>query len=249
MALSDAELERYARHIALREIGGPGQARLRAASALVVGAGGLGAPVLLYLAAAGVGRIVLADDDVVSLSNLQRQVLFTTDDVGRPKARAAAERLSALNPHVAIDAMEAKLDAAATTDLTAAVDVIVDGSDSWQTRLGSNAAALATDTPLVFGALSAWEGQVAVLTPGRGPCLACLFPKPPIDDAGCAAGGVVGPVAGVVASMMAVETIARLAGVDRPSDRLTIYDGLTHETRAFSVRRRPCCAACGGEAG
>ena len=171
MTLGPDELNRYARHIVLREIGGPGQAKLAASAVLVVGAGGLGSPALLYLAAAGIGRLAIVDDDAVSLSNLQRQVLHRTSDIGRPKTESARAALSALNPHVRIETHACRLDAAAAADLVRAADLVLDGCDNFETRYAVNAACVAAEVPLISGALSQWEGQLALFDPARGgPC-------------------------------------------------------------------------------
>ncbi len=252
MSLSEAELERYARHIVLREIGGPGQRRLGAARALVVGAGGLGAPALLYLAAAGFGHIGVVDDDAVSLSNLQRQVLFETGDVGRPKSAAAAEALGRLNPHVRVVTHAARLDADNAAGLIGGHDLVLDGCDNFATRYAVNAAAAAAATPLVSGALSQWEGQVSVFDPARGaPCYACVFPEPPAPGLApsCAVAGVVGALPGVIGAMMAMEAIKIVTGAGAPlRGRMLIYDALGAEARRIAIRPRPGCAVCGGGA-
>ncbi len=252
MSLSEAELERYARHIVLREIGGPGQRRLGAARALVVGAGGLGAPGLLYLAAAGVGEIGVVDDDAVSLSNLQRQVLFSTGDVGRLKSAAAAEALGRLNPHVRVVTHAARLDAENAAEIIAGHDVVLDGCDNFETRYAVNAAAAAAGTPLVSGALSQWEGQISVFDPARGaPCYACVFPEPPAAGLAptCAVAGVVGALPGVIGAMMAMEAIKLVTGAGAPlRGRMLIYDALGAETRRIKIGPRPGCAVCGGDA-
>lgn len=253
MAFTEAELDRYARHIVLREIGGPGQARLKAASVVVVGAGGLGAPALMYLAAAGVGRITLIDDDAVSLSNLQRQVLFDTADVGRPKVAAAAGRLSALNPHVALSPLGARLTADNAAALLNGHDLALDGSDSFATRQAVNAACVAARLPLVSGAIGRWEGQLSLFAPHLGaPCHACVFPVAPASDLvpACAEAGVLGALAGVIGSMMAVEAVKHLAGAGMTTaGRLLLYDALDAETRIMRISRRPDCPVCGTQEG
>lgn len=247
-ALDAASLERYARHIILREIGGPGQERLRRATVAVVGAGGLGAPALLYLAAAGVGRLRIMDDDAVSLSNLQRQVIFATADLGRPKVEAAAERLTALNPDVVVEPATTRLTASTADALLGDVDLILDGSDNFATRRLTNAEAIARRIPLVFGAIGQWEGQVSVFEVAKGgPCYACLFPEDPAKGLApsCAEAGVLGALAGVVGSMMAVEAVKRLAGAGEPlSGALLLYDALAAEWRKVRFKRRGDCAAC-----
>ncbi|WP_240558468.1 HesA/MoeB/ThiF family protein [Paracoccus contaminans] len=252
--LTDPELDRYARHIALRELGGAGQRRLRAARVLVAGAGGLGAPVLQYLAAAGVGRITLADDDSVSLSNLQRQVIFATADIGRPKALAAADALARLNPHVAVTPLLRRV-TGADRELVGAHDLVLDGTDSLASRLAINAACVAASVPLIAGAIAQWEGQVALYDPARGgPCLACLFPRPPAPGLApsCAEAGVVGALPGVVGSLMAIEAIKLVGGVVASGagaglrGRMLILDGLWGDTRMVAVTARPGCPVCGG---
>ncbi|HYE44163.1 MAG TPA: molybdopterin-synthase adenylyltransferase MoeB [Caulobacter sp.] len=243
MAFSAQEVDRYARQLVLREIGGPGQQRLRAARVLIVGAGGLGAPAALYLAAAGVGRITLSDEDTVSLSNLQRQVLYAGADVGRAKTAAAAERLKGLNPHVAVEAAPA-ITVANAAGLVAGHDLVLDGTDSFETRLVVSDACLAAGIPLVSGAIGRWTGQVGVFA-GR-PCYRCLVPEVPPDAETCAAVGVVGALAGVIGSMMALEAVKLIVGAGQPlTGRLLIYDGLAGETRTVKVGPDPACPACG----
>ena len=216
MNLSGEEIERYARHIVLREIGGPGQVRLKGARVLVVGAGGLGSPVLQYLAAAGVGTLGLIDHDTVSLSNLQRQVLFATGDIGRAKVEAAATALRALNPHVAVEAHAERITADNAERLAAAYDVVVDGSDNWTTRYAVSDACFRARRALVTGSVGTFDGAVTVLAPhetgpdGRpNPTYRCLFPSPPPEGSvpTCAEAGVVGALTGLVGSLMALEAI------------------------------------------
>ena len=215
----------------------------------VIGAGGLGSPALLYLAAAGIGRIRLIDDDAVSLSNLQRQVLFRTSDVGAPKTDRAAAALQALNPGVAIEPIETRLEAANAADLLAGVDLILDGSDSFATRRLVNRTAAALRTPLLSGAIGAWEGQIAVFDPASGgPCYHCLFPNdpPPGSTPACSEAGVVGALAGVVGSIMAVEAVKHIARAGETLlGRLMIYDALHAESRVIRIARRPDCEVCG----
>ena len=216
MNLSSEEIERYARHIVLREIGGPGQARLKAARVLVVGAGGLGSPVLLYLAAAGVGTLGIVDHDHVSLSNLQRQVLFGSGDLGAAKVEVATARLAELNPHVAVEAHAERIAADNAVRLAAAYDVVVDGSDNWTTRYAVSDACFHAGRPLVTGSVGIFDGAVTVLRPHErtpdgtpNPTYRCLFPAPPPDGTvpTCAEAGVLGAVTGLVGSLMALETI------------------------------------------
>lgn len=246
--LSDSELDRYARHIVLREIGGPGQQKLRAANVLIVGMGALGSPVGLYLAAAGAGRITLADDDTVSLSNLQRQVIFDQDDLGRPKVRAAARHLSALNPHVRVTALERRI-GAGDADMLRGFDLVLDGTDSFTARAGVNAACVRAGVPLVAGSIAQWEGQLTVWDPaGDAPCMACIFPRAPAAGLApsCAEAGVVGALPGIIGSMMALEAIRMITGAGATSrGKLLVFDGLWGETRSIGIRRDPACPVCG----
>lgn len=250
MTLSPDELERYARHIILREIGGTGQRRLNGARVLVVGAGGLGSPALLYLAAAGVGHLTVVDDDTVSLSNLQRQVLHDTNTVGHPKVDSAVAALGRLNPRIAVAAEHTRLDANGAARLCTDADLVLDGSDNFATRALVNAACVAAGTPLVSGALSQWEGQIGLFDPARGgPCYACLFPEAPAAGLApsCAEGGIVGALPGVIGAMMALEAVKLITGAGGGlRGALLIYDGLYAETRKIAVAARGDCAICGG---
>ncbi len=246
--LSDAELDRYARHLVLREIGGPGQMRLRQARVLIVGAGGLGAPVCLYLAGAGVGHITVADDDQVSLSNLQRQVIFRSDQRGEAKASAAAGAMTALNPHIAVTPLNRRV-TAEDVDLIAGHDLVIDGTDSFASRQQVNAACVAAGVPLLAGSITQWEGQLTLYDPARGgPCLSCLFPQEPAAGLApaCAEAGVVGALPGVLGSLMALEAIKLLTGAGQDlRGRLMLFDGLYGENRTIAVTRRKDCAVCG----
>lgn len=244
MDFNDDEVERYARHLVLREVGGPGQQRLKAASVLVVGAGGLGAPASLYLAAAGVGRIVLADPDVVDRSNLQRQVIFSDADLGRPKVEAAAERLRGLNPHVIVDPVQVHVETANARALVRGVDLVLDGTDDFATRFCVAEACVNEKRTLVTGAIGRWTGQVGVFR--RAPCYRCLTPEIPPDAETCQAVGVIGALAGVIGSMMALEAVKVLAGAGEPlTGRLLIYDGLSAQSRTVKVGADPACPVCG----
>ncbi len=244
MSFSDQEVERYARHLVLREIGGPGQQKLKAARVLMVGMGGLGAPAALYLAAAGVGRIGLLDPDTVSLSNLQRQVLYGVYDIGRAKVAAAGERLAALNPEIALDPLCVRLTDVNARDLVRGYDLVIDGTDDFAVRFAVNAACVAEGKTLVSGAIGRWSGQVGVF-PGR-PCYQCLVPEIPPDAETCSAVGVVGALAGVVGAMMALEAIKIIAGAGEPLlGRLLIYDALDAETRTVRIGADPECPVCG----
>ena len=244
VTFSDEEVERYARHLVLREIGGPGQQALKAAKVLIVGAGGLGAPAALYLAAAGVGTIGMADPDVVSLSNLQRQVLYGGNDLGALKVRIAARRLYEVNPHPRVKLIEASLTADNADDLMSPYDFVLDGTDNFASRFVVNAACVAAGKPLVSGAIGRWTGQVAVFA-GR-PCYRCLAPEIPPEAETCAAVGVVGALAGVIGSMMALEAIKLIVRAGEPlTGRLLIYDGLTGEARTLRVGPDSACPVCG----
>lgn len=247
--MTPAEIERYARHLMLREIGGPGQARLNRARVLVVGAGGLGAPALLYLAAAGVGTIGVVDDDRVSASNLQRQVIFRTDSIGQPKVTAAAQALAALNPFVSVLPIDARL-TEANVAMVADWDLVLDGSDNFDTRHLVNRACVAAGVPLISGAVAQWEGQLSLFDPARGaPCLACVFPVIPAAGLApsCAEAGVMGALPGIIGAMMAAEAIKEITGAGATlRGRLLIHDALWGESRQITVRRDPACPVCGG---
>jgi len=247
MSFSDEEVERYARHLILREIGGPGQQALKAARVALVGAGGLGAPAALYLAAAGVGRITLIDPDTVSLSNLQRQVLYGAADLGRLKVDVAAARLNAVNPHCLVEGRAARLDAGNAAALIAGHDLALDGTDDFATRFAVNAACVSLGVPLVSGALGRWTGQVGVFR--RRPCYRCLVPDIPPDAETCAAVGVVGALAGVIGSMMALEAVKLIAAAGEPlTGRLLICDALAGEARTVRIGADPACPVCGDAA-
>ncbi|WP_395651949.1 HesA/MoeB/ThiF family protein [Brevundimonas sp.] len=242
---TDDDVERYARHLVLAEIGGPGQQKLAAARVLIVGAGGVGGPAALYLAAAGVGTITLVDPDTVALSNLQRQILFTGDDIGRPKVEAGADRLTALNPGVCIEPVAEPLSADNARALIAGHDVVLDGTDDFQTRFTVNAACVAEGVPLVSGALGRWSGQVGVFA-GR-PCYQCLVPEIPPDAETCARVGVVGALAGVVGAMAALETIKLITGAGEPlTGRLMLYEALSATARTVRITADPDCPVCSG---
>jgi molybdopterin/thiamine biosynthesis adenylyltransferase len=244
MSFSDAEVERYARHLVLREIGGTGQQALSGARVLIAGVGGLGSPAALYLAAAGVGTVGLADPDTVSLSNLQRQILFDASEVGVAKVQAGKARLRALNPHVAVEVHPTRLDAANARSLIGAYDLVLDGVDDFATRFVINDACVATGRPLVSGALGRWTGQVGVFA--ARPCYRCLVPEIPPEPETCAAVGVIGALAGVVGSLMALEAVKLITGAgDSLAGRLIIYDALTSEARTVRLPADPECPVCG----
>ncbi len=246
---SEAELERYARHIVLREIGGAGQTRLRGARVLVIGAGGLGSPALLYLGAAGIGTLGVIDDDVVANANLQRQVIHRDKGIGMPKVFSAKQTVGALNPWIEVKPYNRRLTDEIAADLFQDYDIVLDGSDNFETRHLANRACVAAGKPLVSGALSQWEGQISVFDPARGaPCYACVFPTVPAAGLAptCAEAGVLGPLPGVVGAMMAVETVKLIANAGTPLlGQMMIYDALEGETRRIAVSRRPDCRVCG----
>src|SRR5947207_4986468 len=249
MALSDEELERYARHIVLREVGGPGQARLRAAKVLVIGAGGLGSPVILYLAAAGVGTIGIVDFDTVSLSNLERQIAHRTADVGRLKTDSARDAALALNPGVRIEPHAERLIAANALDLIGRYDVVADGSDNFATRFLVNDACFFAKKTLVSAAVTEFDGQLATYKPHAGdyPCYRCLFPEPPPPGTApsCSETGILGAAAGVMGTLQALEVMKEIIGVGESlAGQLLIYDALTTRFRTVRVRRDPACALC-----
>jgi molybdopterin-synthase adenylyltransferase len=247
--LGEAELRRYARQIVLPEVGGEGQLRLRRAAVLVVGAGGLGSPLLLYLAAAGVGRLGVVDDDAVDVSNLHRQVLFETGDAGRGKVEAALARLRRLNPHVRLEGHPVRLEAANALEIVGGYDLVADGSDNFATRSLVQDACLRLGRPLVSAAVQGLDGQLTTLKPHLGPphpCLRCLFPDEPAGDAlpSCAQGGVLGPAAAVVAGLQAAEVVKEVVGLGRSlSGTLLLYDAAQAVLERVAVRRRPACAA------
>ena len=246
----EGELERYARHIVLRELGGPGQKALKEAKVLVVGAGGLGSPVLLYLAAGGVGTIGVIDDDVVDSGNLQRQVIHTDQRIGMAKVFSAQAAMEALNPYIAVRPYNRRLDPDSAAALMADYDLVLDGTDNFDTRYLVNRAAVAAGKPLISGALSQWEGQVSLFDPASGgPCYECIFPTAPAAGLApsCAEAGVLGPLPGVVGTMMAVEAIKRITGAGQGlRAEMLIYDALWGETRKIALKRRVDCPVCGG---
>ena len=246
---SPAELDRYARHITLREIGGTGQRRLRDARVLVVGAGGLGSPLLMYLAAAGVGRIGLIDDDVVENANLARQIIHADARIGMPKVFSAEIAMKALNPFIEVRPYNRRLTEDVAEGLFADHDLILDGSDNFDTRYLVNQTAVAAGIPLIAAAITQWEGQLSLYHPAAGgPCFACIFPDRPAPGMvpPCAEAGVAGPLPGVIGAMMAVEAVKYLTGAGQTlMGRLMIHDALHAETRVITARRRADCAVCG----
>ena len=244
-----AELDRYARHIILREIGGPGQRKLKNARVLVVGAGGLGSPVLLYLAAAGVGRIGVIDDDAVDNSNLQRQVIHTDARIGMPKVQSALLAMQALNPFIEVRPYQRRLTPEIAADLIADHDLVLDGSDNFDTRYLVNRICAERGVPLIAAAITQWEGQLSLYHPAAGaPCYECVFPVRPAPGMvpSCAEAGVAAPLPGVIGSMMAMEAVKHLTGAGETlTSRLMIHDALYAETRVVNLRPRPDCPVCG----
>lgn len=232
-------------------MGGKGQARLLSSSVLIVGAGGLGAPLALYLAAAGIGRIGIADDDRVDLSNLQRQVIYDTADIGAAKVERAVARARAINPGIAVAAHRLRLDASNAADLVAPYDLVADGSDNQTTRHAVARACLEARRPLVTAAVAQWDGQLATFKPyldGDHPCYACAFPKPPPAGApeSCAVAGVLGPVAGWVGTLQAVEVVKELLGIGTLDGAMLLVDALAPSMTRMRLSRRADCALCGG---
>lgn len=239
------QIERYARHLVLKEVGGSGQNALLAANVAIVGAGGLGGPAALYLAAAGVGRMTLIDDDIVGLSNLQRQIQFQTDDIGAAKTEVLRARLSTINPGVDATAVQTRLDPDNAANLLAGHDLILDGTDSFATRFVINAAALAVDTPLISGAVGRFNAQVSLFAQ-PGPCYRCFVPELPPQEDTCAEVGVVGALTGIAGSVMAMEAIKWITGAGETLvGRVWIYDGLRAASRTVGLTRDPACPACG----
>jgi molybdopterin/thiamine biosynthesis adenylyltransferase len=247
-AFSSGEVERYARHILLREIGGPGQRKLKDAKVLMVGAGGLGAPALLYLAAAGVGEIGVIDDDTVDPSNLQRQIIHSDQRIGMDKVHSADIAMKALNPYIVVKPYMRRLDEA-SGGLIAEYDLVLDGSDNFDTRYLVNRLCVAAGKPLVAAAITQWEGQLSVYDPAKGsPCYECVFPVRPAPGTvpTCAEAGVAAPLPGVIGSMMAMEAVKLITGAGEPlRGRLFIHDALYGETRVIGLKPRADCAVCG----
>ncbi len=249
-SLTNDQRARYSRHILLPEVGEEGQARLLESRVLLIGAGGLGSPAALYLAAAGVGTLGIVDFDVVDATNLQRQILHNLDRVGQLKVESARETLAALNPDVKIEPYAARLSADNVLDVMGDYDVVVDGADNFPTRYLVNDASLHLRTPVVHGSIFRFEGQVSVFWPYEGPCYRCLFPEPPPPELApsCAEAGVLGVLPGIVGSLEAMEAIKLLLGIGEPLvGRLLTYDALSEEFRTLKLRRDPDCPACGDE--
>lgn len=247
--MTDDQLLRYSRHILLDEIGVEGQRKLLASHALVVGAGGLGSPVALYLGSAGVGHITLVDDDVVDLTNLQRQIAHSMARMGQPKVESAAQAIAALNPDVRVTCIQARADAARLHSLVADADVVLDCCDNFATRQAVNAACMAHGKPLVSGAAVRFDGQLAVFDPrdSASPCYACVFPpESPPEETRCATLGVFAPVVGIIGSLQAAEALKLICGAGRTATgRLLMLDGRTLQFTEMGLPRDPACPVCG----
>lgn len=244
------QISRYARHLVLKEIGGPGQAKLLAANVAIVGAGGLGGPAGLYLAAAGVGHITIIDDDAVDITNLQRQVQFVQTDIGAPKAEAMGDTLVDLNPDVTVRREQTRLTHENAIDLLRGHDIILDGTDSFETRFVINDASLYLGIPLVSGALGRFDGQISVFSGNRedGPCYRCLVPDIPPNAQTCAQVGVVGALAGVIGAQMALECVKMITSAGAPLlGKLYCFDGLAATARTVKLPKDPACPACGAK--
>lgn len=251
-AFRPAELERYARHILLREIGGPGQRRMKDAKVLVIGAGGLGSPALMYLAAAGIGTIGVIDDDQVEGSNLQRQIIHADARIGMPKVFSAEIAMKAINPFIQVTCYNRRLDEAVARELVAEYDLVLDGTDNFDTRYLVNNVCVAMGKPLISGAITQWEGQLSLWHPAfGGPCYECVFPTRPAPGMvpTCAEAGVAAPLPGVIGSMMAMEAVKHLTGAGETlRGRLMIHDALYAETRVITVKSRADCPVCAAKA-
>lgn len=248
MAYSEEWIERYSRHIILPEVGGKGQEKLNNSKVLVIGAGGLGSPVALYLAAAGVGTIGVVDNDVVDLSNLQRQILHTTKDLGRPKTDSAQEKLVALNPDVKVNTYHELVNSTNIMEMIADYDVIVDGTDNFPTRFLVNDACVLANKPLVHGAILRFDGQVFTIVPGEGPCYRCIFeqPPPPGTVPNCSQAGILGAIAGIVGAIQATEVLKLIIGQGQTlKGRLLVMDALDMTFREVKIRRNAACPICG----
>ncbi len=246
--LSNEEVMRYSRHLIMPEVGMDGQLKLKQAKVLCIGTGGLGAPLGLYLAAAGVGRIGLVDFDSVDLTNLQRQILFGTSDIGRPKIEAATERLRNLNPDIQIDRFTTRLTSENALDLLKDYDVVVDGTDNFPTRYLVNDACVILGKPNVYGSIFRFEGQITIFGAPGGPCYRCLYPEPPPPGLvpSCAEGGVLGVLPGIVGAIQAAETLKLIIGRGQPLiGRLLLFDALAMRFRELKLRKNPECPVCG----
>ena len=248
---SEEEVQRYARHILLREIGGTGQARIKAAKVLIIGAGGLGSPLALYLAAAGVGTIGLVDDDVLELSNLQRQIAHSTARIGHAKVESAAEAMRRINPLVRVDMHNMRMDAGNVAGLIGGYDIICDGTDNFATRFLVADACVAEKKTLISAAVLRFEGQLSTFKPhedAQGPCYRCLYPEPPPEGLvpSCSEAGVLGAVTGVMGTLQATEVLKEICGIGASmSGWLLVWDALSAEFRKIRLRKDPACPVCG----
>lgn len=249
MALTDEQLERYSRHITLKEIGVRGQKKLLAAKVLIIGAGGLGAPAAMYLAAAGVGTIGIADCDNVELSNLQRQIIHTTDDVGKSKVQSAAEAVKSLNPDVEVITYHEYVNSKNTADMIANYDFVIDGADNFPTKFLINDACVLERKPFCHAGILRFEGQLMTYVPDEGPCYRCIFEAPPPKDAvpSCREAGVIGAMAGVIGSLQALEAVKYITGQGKLlTGSILVFDGLKMEWRKVKLPKRvPTCPICG----
>ncbi len=248
MTYSEDWIERYSRHIILAEVGGEGQQKISKAKALVLGAGGLGSPVALYLAAAGVGTIGIVDNDEVDLSNLQRQILHHTPDIGRPKIDSAAEKLTAINPDLKINTYKTFVNSTNIMEIISDYDVVIDGTDNFPTRFLVNDACVMAGKPLVHGAILRFDGQAFTILPHEGPCYRCIFrePPPPGSVPNCSQAGILGAVAGIIGSIQATEALKVMLGKGKLlTGRLLILDALDMTVRETRIRKDPDCPICG----
>ncbi|MGQ9629090.1 MAG: molybdopterin-synthase adenylyltransferase MoeB [bacterium] len=248
LELTDEQIQRYSRHIILPQVGGKGQSRIRRAKVLVVGAGGLGSPVALYLAAAGVGRIGIVDDDVVEISNLQRQIIHSTGEIGVPKVDSAVRAIEALNPDVEAVPMRLRLASENILDVIEGYDIVVEGSDNFPTKFLVNDACVMAGKPLVTAGILRFEGQAMTILPGRSPCYRCVYKEPPPPGAipRCQEAGVLGAVAGIMGSIQASEALKLILGIGEPlSGRVLFLDALRMKFRDVRVPKNPNCPVCG----
>ena len=248
VVLSNEEVKRYSRHLIMPEVGVEGQKKLKAASVLLIGTGGLGSPLGLYLASAGIGRIGLVDFDVVDFTNLQRQVLYTTEDVGKPKIAVAKKRLQAINPHITIETHEARLSSENAMEILKGYDIVVDGTDNFPTRYLVNDACVLLNKPNVYGSIFRFEGQASVFDASKGPCYRCLYPEPPPPGLvpSCAEGGVLGILPGIIGTIQATEAIKLILGKGEPLiGRLLLFNAMKMRFRELKLRKSPTCPICG----
>ncbi|ECG5223352.1 HesA/MoeB/ThiF family protein [Salmonella enterica] len=246
--MNDRDFMRYSRQILLGDIAIEGQQKLLDSHVLIVGLGGLGSPAALYLAGAGIGKLTLADDDDVHLSNLQRQILFTTDDIAHPKAQSAKLRLAQLNPGSKLIVLQQRLTGDVLKNAVAHADVVLDCTDNMATRQEINAACVALNTPLISASAVGFGGQLMVLTPPwEQGCYRCLWPDDVEPERNCRTAGIVGPVVGVMGTLQALEAIKLLSGIETPSGELRLFDGKTSQWRSLALRRASGCPVCGGQ--